>query len=326
MKLFPWSLLIFVLRISVIIRMEASLSSNFYADSCPNVAGIVTSSINSSAQQTNVVAPSLLRLFFHDALVQGCDASVLISSTPANKAERDFPDNLSLRQEGFDAIDSAKQAVESVCPGVVSCADILALGTRDAVVSLGGPTWEVLLGRRDGLVSTAASVQGKLPEANFDLQQLTQSFAAIGLSEIDMILLSGVHTIGFTHCDQFTDRLYDFGAPNRSDPSMDPSLVASLKQQCPQVGGDPTTVVGLDVATPFTFDTAYYSNLQGGKGILFSDQVLFNDGRTRDVVDQLASSPQSLFFSNFVNSMIALGNVSSGLPGNVRKNCTAFNA
>jgi peroxidase len=64
---------------------------------------------------------------------QGCDGSVLIESTPGNQAEKDAPDNRSLAPEGFDTVRSAKAAVEAACPDTVSCADVLALATRDAI-------------------------------------------------------------------------------------------------------------------------------------------------------------------------------------------------
>ncbi len=49
-------------------------------------------------------------------------------------AEKDAPINLSITPYGFDAVNKAKQAVEAVCPGVVSCADILTIAARDSVV------------------------------------------------------------------------------------------------------------------------------------------------------------------------------------------------
>lgn len=69
--------------------------------------------------------------FFFFNICKGCDASVLLESKGKNTAEKDGPPNISLH--AFYVIDNAKKAVEAMCPGVVSCADILALSARDAV-------------------------------------------------------------------------------------------------------------------------------------------------------------------------------------------------
>lgn len=63
--------------------------------------------------------------------LQGCDASILLDSTAKNTAEKEAVPNLSLG--GFDVIDEIKTQLEKTCPGVVSCADILALVARDSV-------------------------------------------------------------------------------------------------------------------------------------------------------------------------------------------------
>ena len=77
------------------------------------------------------------------ARTQGCDASILIAPTssdaagagvrPPPRVERDMEENRNLPQEAFDTVELAKAAVESKCPGMVSCADVLALAARDYV-------------------------------------------------------------------------------------------------------------------------------------------------------------------------------------------------
>ena len=71
-------------------------------------------------------------------LLQGCDASVLLDADEAHTSEKDASPNLSLK--GFDVIDAVKSELENVCPGVVSCADLLVLAAREAVLVVNFPS------------------------------------------------------------------------------------------------------------------------------------------------------------------------------------------
>ncbi|XVE98806.1 hypothetical protein REPUB_Repub03eG0140200 [Reevesia pubescens] len=111
----------------------ADLKLDFYRTTCPNVESIVRSAVQNKFQQTFVTAPGTLRLFFHDCFVRGCDASVMLSGN--GNAEKDHPDDVSLAGDGFDTVIKAKAALDSnpQCRNKVSCADILALATRDVI-------------------------------------------------------------------------------------------------------------------------------------------------------------------------------------------------
>lgn len=65
---------------------------------------------------------------------QGCDASLLLdnNATANIVSEKDAAPNAN-SVRGFDVVDNIKSAVESSCPGVVSCADILALAAEASV-------------------------------------------------------------------------------------------------------------------------------------------------------------------------------------------------
>jgi len=123
---------------------HGQLSPTFYAARCSALDRIVRDEVSRALFRDppplggRRMGASLLRLFFHDCFVQGCDASVLLDVDPTKGillGQKDADPNAnSLR--GFEVVDSIKSKVEAACPGVVSCADILALATREAVVAV----------------------------------------------------------------------------------------------------------------------------------------------------------------------------------------------
>ncbi|GLJ29266.1 hypothetical protein SUGI_0577190 [Cryptomeria japonica] len=297
------------------------LSENFYENSCPNVEAIVKNAVDQKFKETDVTVPGTLRLFFHDCFVEGCDGSVIIQSTPDNKAEKDSEDNLSLEGDGFDTVIRAKQAVEAECPNTVSCADILTIAARDVLALVGGPGFNVELGRRDGTISQAARVAGNLPKATFNFDQLLSLFQKKGLTQTDLVALSGVHTLGFAHCDQFSSRY----TSNPIDPSLNKQYAKQLQQIC-NSNRDPDFVVGLDPTTPRHFDNNYYQNLVAGKGLLSSDEALISDQRSKSTVISFSRN-SSVFFAAFAEAIKKLGrtDVKTGSQGEIRRDCSRFN-
>ncbi|KAK4603269.1 hypothetical protein RGQ29_011993 [Quercus rubra] len=319
-----WRGIVLLLAFMIIGKGEGKLVKNFYSSSCPNVESIVQQAVSTKFSQTFTTIPATLRLFFHDCFVEGCDASIMIAS-PNNDAEKDASDNLSLAGDGFDTVIKAKQAVEQACPGKVSCADILAIAARDVVVLAGGPSFNVELGRRDGLISQASLVAGNLPDPTFNLNQLNTIFAKNNLSQNDMIALSGAHTVGFSHCSRFSNRLYSFSSSSSVDPSLNSTYAQQLEGECPQ-NVDPNIAVTLDPITPQTFDNVYYQNLVAGMGLLTSDQVLYTDPKSQPTIVDFANNPGD-FNRAFIRAMRKLGRVGvkTGNDGEIRTDCTAFN-
>lgn len=109
-------------------RTQGALQVGFYDTSCSSAESIVKSAVQSAASADRTIAASIIRLQFHDCFVEGCDASILL--TGAGTEQTAVP-NLSVR--GYSVISDAKSQLEASCPGVVSCADIIALAARDSV-------------------------------------------------------------------------------------------------------------------------------------------------------------------------------------------------
>ncbi|XP_076922099.1 peroxidase 27-like [Bidens hawaiensis] len=300
------------------------LKVGFYAKSCPHAEMIVSSVI----KEVMAVAPSLsgplLRMHFHDCFIRGCDGSVLLDS-PTRQSEKFSPPNLSLR--GFNIIDRVKTALEKACPGLVSCADIVALVARDVTVATKGPYWEVETGRKDGKVSLFSDpinpVTG-LPPPSANITFLKQSFALRGLNTKDLVVLSGGHTIGVSHCSSFENRLYNFTGKGDTDPTMNQNYIARLKLKCKP--RDQTTLAELDPGSFKTFDDSYFRLVTKRRGLLESDAALLNDPETKAYLLK-SISHGSTFFEDFGVSMVKMGRIGvlTGSQGEVRKVCSKTN-
>lgn len=305
---------------------ESRLSVNYYQKACPRFSQIMQDTITNKQITSPTTAAATLRLFFHDCFIEGCDASVLVSSTPFNKAERDADMNLSLPGDGFDVVVRAKTALELACPGVVSCADILAVATRDLVTMVGGPFYKVPLGRRDGLVSQANRVEGNLPRPTMSISQIISIFAVRGFSVQEMVALSGAHTIGFSHCKEFSSGIYNYSRSSQSNPSYNPRFAEGLRKACSDYQKNPTLSVFNDIMTPNKFDNMYFQNLPKGLVLLATDHTMATDPRTRQFTDLYAKN-QSAFFEAFGRAMEKLGlyGIKTGRRGEIRRRCDALN-
>ncbi|TQD71185.1 hypothetical protein C1H46_043279 [Malus baccata] len=291
------------------------LSPVFYDKSCPQIDRIVRNITWSKVAENSTMAPKLLRMHYHDCFVRGCDASLLLDSTSGNPAEKEAIQNSNIR--GYEVIDEIKTRLEEECPGIVSCADIVALVARDAV------SYQVLTGRKDGKVSLSSEASINLPSAGANFTTLYQQFIGLGLNIIDLVALSGAHTIGVAHCAVFQRRLNVTGKGD-IDPTLDPEYAEFVRTQCI----NPAVAVALDANSSASFDSHYFAGLRQNKGLLRSDAALLTDRRSAHIVRRFEKFP--VFMTYFGNSMKKMGSI--GLitreedGGEIRKNCRVVNA
>ncbi|PSS26563.1 Peroxidase [Actinidia chinensis var. chinensis] len=322
MSLSLFLLLLSLCNIAAVSAVSPPFRPVFYSDTCPSAELTVRHVINRAMAREPRSVASVMRLQFHDCFVNGCDASLLLDDTPNMLGEKLALSNInSLRS--YEVIDEAKDALEQICPGIVSCADIIVMAARDAVVLSGGPYWEVKLGRKDSLTASQEDSDNIMPSPRANATSLISLFQKFNLSIKDLVALSGSHSIGKARCFSIVFRLYNQSGTGRPDPALDPKFRVKLDKLCP-LGGDGNVTGDLD-ATPEVFDNQYFKDLVRGRGFLNSDQDLFTDAKTREYV-RVFSGNQSEFFKAFVDGMIRMGDLDSGRPGEIRRNCRLVNS
>jgi peroxidase len=222
-------------------------------------------------------------------------------------------------------IDEIKAALEKECPATVSCADVLALASRDAVTLLGGPTWNMPLGRKDSRFAADKEFTTKhLPSPNDNLGELIKMFGELGLDARDMTALSGAHTVGMANCEHYRERVY---GTSDTEYSIDPSFADARRKMCPPQGssGD-AGKAPFDIQTPRKFDNAYYRDLIAHQGLLNSDQALYSGGGVDSLVERYGADGDA-FGRDFAKAMVKMGNILplKGLPTEVRLQCSKAN-
>ena len=127
----------------------------------------------------------------------------------------------------------------------------------------------------------------------------------------------GGHTIGQVQCSVIRPRIY-------KENNIDANFAASIKKNCPSTGGN-TNLSPLD-QTAGVFDNTYFKDLVNKKGIMHSDQQLFNGGSTDSQVKSYSQNSAKFFF-DFGCAMIKMGNLSplTGSKGEIRTNCRKTN-
>ncbi|EAY85142.1 hypothetical protein OsI_06497 [Oryza sativa Indica Group] len=304
------------------VGVAEGLSTRYYAKTCPAVESVVRSVMARVVAADRRMGASVLRLFFHDCFVNGCDGSVLLDDAPPGFTGEKGAGANAGSARGFEVVDAAKARVEAACRATVSCADVLALAARDAVALLGGPTWPVRLGRKDARTASQAAANGNLPGPVSSLTSLLATFAAKGLSARDMTALSGAHTVGRARCATFRGRV------NGGDANVNATFAAQLRRLCPAGTGGDGNLAPLDAETPDVFDNGYFRELTKQRGLLHSDQELFAGGgggrsSSQDALVRKYAGNGAEFARDFAKAMVKMGNLApaAGTPVEVRLNC-----
>ncbi|XP_019169634.1 PREDICTED: anionic peroxidase-like [Ipomoea nil] len=296
-----------------LISLRLGISSGKLSDEAC-IFSAVKEVVDAAIDAETRMAASLIRLFFHDCFVDGCDAGLLLNDTPTFTGEQTAGgNNNSVR--GFEVIEQAKQNVKAKCPYIpVSCADILSIAARDSFTRFTGETYTVTLGRGDARTANLTGANTQLVGPDEELASQIQKFADKGFTETELVALLGVHTVGFSRCPLLCVPTF-----------INPARASTLQCNCP-VSPDNTELVGLD-PTPLSWDKSFYSDVANGQGLLFSDNELMNSNTTSAAVRKYRDEMDA-FLTDFAAAMVKMSLLppSAGVELEIRDVCSEVNA
>ncbi|KAJ9165930.1 hypothetical protein P3X46_020741 [Hevea brasiliensis] len=206
------------LTICTISSPVCPLSLNYYDYACPQLESTVTGAVKKAMMKDKTVPTALLRMHFHDCFIRWKE-----------QGRKRWASQYCIAC--FLCIDNAKKAVEALCPGVVSCADILALAARDAAALI---------------VSNFSANNSNTNQLYFNISQLQQRG----------------HSLGFSLFFLPKQNLQLQYSTVDIDPTMNSSSFAkSLRNVCPMHSKVKSAGATLDSSTT-TFDNSLLSSDQ----------------------------------------------------------------
>lgn len=141
---------------------------------------------------------------------------------------------------------------------------------------------------------------------------------------IYLTINAGGHTVGVAHCSLFIDRLYNFNNTGKPDPTMDTTLLSTLRARCPKNATvDNTANLDQNPLSSLTVDNSYFKQILMRRGVLQIDQELALDPLSSPTVNTIAKG--SGFSAGFAQAMVKLGAVQvlTGKQGEIRRVCNA---
>ncbi|XP_042441375.1 probable peroxidase 61 [Zingiber officinale] len=297
------------------------LALNYYAKNtnCTRAETNIRNLVRAAWELDPSITAALLRLVYSDCFVTGCDGSILLDG---ERSEKMADQNQGLR--GFELIDNIKQEMESKCPGIVSCSDILHLAARDAVFMAGGWNYPVFTGRRDGTTSNVSDVD--LPPPTISWDDAVAYFSSRNLDVLDLGTLLGAHTMGVAHCHYVHYRIYNYNNTGLPDATMDCRFARQLAATCPyklrRNRPEPTVFLNPTTGASYNFSNSYYANVLSNEGVLGIDQQLTTSRDGVRIAEEYDRSFKDFrrFFANSMNRMGRIG-VLTGKLGEIRPNC-----